>query len=121
MITRSKNPSPFWVGCLFVFVILLVWKLPSALADESVVERMGQKFVRGTANVTTGIGELPKQVYLQLQHDPIMGLPLGLFDGIGMSVVRISAGICDLGTFLLPLPRNEEPLLKPEFVWEPER
>lgn len=121
MTAPSKSPHPFWVGCMLVFAILLAWELPCALADESVVVHMGEKFLRGTANVTTGIGELPKQVYLQLQHDPIMGLPLGLFDGIGMSVVRISAGICDIGTFLLPLPRDDEPLLKPEFVWERER
>jgi putative exosortase-associated protein (TIGR04073 family) len=121
MTNPSKSPPPFLVGCLFVFTILLVWELPHALADESVVVGMGEKLLRGTTNVTTGIGELPKQVYLQLQHDPIVGLPLGLFDGIGMSVVRISAGICDISTFLLPLPHDDEPLLKPEFVWERER
>jgi putative exosortase-associated protein (TIGR04073 family) len=121
MTTPSKSPRPFLVGCLFVFTILLVWELPRAWADDSITVHMAQKFLRGAANVTMGIGELPKQMYLHSQHHHLTGLLPGLFDGIGMSVVRISAGVCDVSTFLLPLPPHYEPLLTPVFVWEQER
>jgi len=121
MVTPSSHAHLFLIGCVLVFAMLLVWDPPGALAGGSVAAHMGQKLLRGAANVTTGIGELPKQIYLQLQYDPIFGLPLGVFDGIGMSVVRVGSGICDISTFLLPLPHDDEPLLKPEFVWDRER
>lgn len=121
MASPTSHSHNFLIGGVLVFAILLIWGPQSAWADETVAAHMGQKLLRGAANVTTGIGELPKQIYLQLQHDSIEGLPLGVFDGIGMSVVRVSAGICDISTFLLPLPHDDEPLLKPEFVWDRER
>jgi putative exosortase-associated protein (TIGR04073 family) len=121
MATPSRRFCHFLIGCGLVFAALLVWEPPRAWAGETVAAHMGQKLLRGAANVTTGIGELPKQIYLQLRNDTIKGLPLGLFDGIGMSVVRVGAGICDISTFLVPLPFKDEPLLKPEFVWERDR
>jgi len=121
MATSSSNCYHFLIGCGLVVATLLILEPTSAMAGETIAAHMGQKLLRGTANVTTGIGELPKQIYLQLRHDPIKGLPLGLFDGIGMSVVRVGAGICDISTFMVPLPLKDEPLLKPEFVWERDR
>jgi putative exosortase-associated protein (TIGR04073 family) len=121
MATPSSHPHHVLIGTVLVFTLLLAWAPPRALAGETFAAHMGQKLLRGAANVTTGIGELPKQIYLQVQKDPVSGLPLGVFDGIGMSVVRVGSGICDISTFLLPLPHNDEPLVKPEFVWEQER
>jgi putative exosortase-associated protein (TIGR04073 family) len=121
MATLSSSRCHCLIGCGFVFATLLILQPTSAMAGETVTAHMGQKLLRGVANVTTGIGELPKQIYLQLQRDTIEGVPLGLFDGIGMSVVRVGAGICDISTFMVPLPLKDEPLLKPEFVWERDR
>jgi len=121
MATASNRPRRFFIACMLVFTVMLVWKPPLASADEPIVARMGWKLLRGAANATLGLGELPKQLYLQLRIHPVAGLPLGVFDGVAMSVVRTGAGICEISTFVLPFPSDNAPLLKPEFVWERDR
>ncbi|MEW6324189.1 MAG: exosortase system-associated protein, TIGR04073 family [Nitrospirota bacterium] len=86
-----------------------------------VPELMGQKFLRGAANVTTAWAEIPKQIYARTADGhPILGPLWGLFDGIGMTFVRVSAGVFELGSFFVPLPRDYEPLLQPAYVWQTE-
>src|SRR5574341_204110 len=98
---------------------LLVWDASFARAQQPVVVPMGQKFLRGAANLTTGWAEVPKQIYLKTAAGhPVIGPLWGLFDGIGMAFVRVSAGVYETSSFLLPLPRQYEPVLQPAYVWE---
>lgn len=90
-------------------------------AQETVAGQMGEKLFRGAANVTTGWVEIPKQVYLRTKEsNPMIGPFWGLFDGVGMAFARISAGVYEVGTFLIPLPWHYEPLLRPAYVWQKE-
>jgi putative exosortase-associated protein (TIGR04073 family) len=94
--------------------------LPAFAQEGSVVERMGKKLGRGIVNVATGWVELPKNIYDTSveTNNPLMGMTYGTLKGVGMTVVRTGAGAYDVATFLFPLPKDYEPILKPEFVFE---
>jgi putative exosortase-associated protein (TIGR04073 family) len=104
-----------------ITVTLLVWDVQLSFAQEAVAVQMGEKFVRGTTNLTTGWAEIPKQIYLRTKEgNPVIGPFLGLFDGIGMTFARMSAGVYEVSTFLIPLPGHYQPLLQPAYVWQKE-
>lgn len=100
---------------------LLVWDVSLSPAQEPVAARMGQKLLRGTANLTTAWVEIPKQIYLHAKRgNPVIGPFVGLFDGIGMTFTRINAGVYEVITFPVPLPKHYQPVLQPAYVWEAE-
>ena len=85
----------------------------------------GRKLGRGVANVVTAPLELAREPFLVKERDGmIASLSIGVVRGIGMTVVRAAAGVIEAVTFPIPIPKNFEPLLKPEFVyahgnWQP--
>lgn len=94
--------------------------LPAVAQEGSVVEKIGKKLGRGIVNVATGWIELPKNIYDTSveTNNPLMGITYGTLKGIGMTVVRTGAGVYDAVTFLFPMPKDYDPILKPEFVFE---
>ena len=105
-----------------VIVFLILWSASLALAEEpSVPQRIATKFTRGAANFTTGWMELPKQMYLVGQREGwVTGALRGPIDGLGMVIARPIAGAYEVLTFPLPLPPQYQPMLFPEYVWQPE-
>jgi putative exosortase-associated protein (TIGR04073 family) len=89
--------------------------------DPSIAYQIGAKFARGATNFATGWIEVPKQIYLVGQHEGwLMGSFRGPIDGLGMFVARTVAGAYEVLTFPLPIPPQYQPMLKPEYVWQPE-
>lgn len=118
---------------IFVCLILLfVAAVPAARAaarsktvsgsdPQDVFNGMSHKFVRGIASTTTGIGELPKQIYLTtVSEGGFAGATIGPMKGIGMFLVRTVTGVIEVATFFFPLPGFYEPFFYPEFVWQAE-
>ena len=86
---------------------------------EDVTTLMGKKLARGITNVVTGVGEIPRQLALTTQSEgALLGVPLGLFKGVMMTVVRTAAGAAEIALFLAPAPGFYEPILSPGLVWE---
>jgi putative exosortase-associated protein (TIGR04073 family) len=104
-------------------VVALLLGLPAvAQADEpSVPQQIGTKFMRGVTNLATGIGEIPKQIYLIGQKEGwVQGVFRGPFEGLGMFFARTVGGAYEILTFPIPVPSNYQPMMLPEYVWQPE-
>ncbi|OLD74828.1 MAG: hypothetical protein AUG95_01395 [Nitrospirae bacterium 13_1_20CM_4_62_6] len=53
--------------------------------------------------------------------DPVVtGALRGPIDGLGMFVARTVAGAYEVLTFPIPLPPRYQPMLFPEYIWQPE-
>ncbi len=91
------------------------------LEPEGYLEKSGYKLVRGVTNIVTSPAEIPKQIVITTQNRGAIGTVLGLFKGVGMTILRVSAGAWETVTFLLPnsLDGDFSPMFKPEYVWDP--
>lgn len=77
-----------------------------------------RKLGRGVANVATAPLELIRVPYLTSHRDGgVAGLSIGIVQGAWSVVVRELAGVVEVATFLIPLPRGFRPILRPEFVY----
>jgi putative exosortase-associated protein (TIGR04073 family) len=114
-----------------VMISVLLWTAVPASADEPSAEtpsearpvplQIGVKLARGAANFVTGWVEVPKQIYLVGNKEGwLMGSFRGPIDGLGMFVARTVAGVYEVVTFPLPIPPQYQPMLKPEYVWQPD-
>ncbi len=96
----------------------------SAISQEeapSLLYQVAMKLVRGIANFTSGWVEIPKQIYLVGQNEGwLTGALRGPMDGLGMFVARTIAGAYEMVSFPFPIPPHYQPLLQPDFVWQPE-
>lgn len=91
----------------------LIWSaVPAAQADTAT-----QKFVRGVAGMTAGILELPGNIVRQTREKGLAGIPIGLFEGLSMSVTRELVGAYEFVTAPLPVPTHYQPILSPEYPW----
>jgi putative exosortase-associated protein (TIGR04073 family) len=90
-------------------------------SPQDVVDHMAAKGVRGAANLVTGWGEFPKQIYLTGEKDGwLRGAVIGPLKGIGMTLVRTVSGAGELLTFFVPFPGFYDPWFEPRFVWQKE-
>lgn len=79
---------------------------------------VGRKLGRGAANVVTAPLELIRNPYLVSEQDgALAGITVGLVHGVTDLVVRAVAGVYEVATFLLPVPKGFRPLVSPEFVY----
>ncbi len=115
------------VACLALFLSSTLARADEAqsVGSESsvlsVASLIGKKFVRGAANCVLAVIEFPKQIYLVgRQEGALLGATRGLSDGFGMFLARSVAGAYEVLTFPIPIPPQYQPMLLPEFVWEPE-
>ena len=108
---------------IFGFVLLLYILAPNLLAQQRTTgDKIGNKFVRGVVNTSFGWMEIPNTVYYGSKNNGLgHGASMGLLEGIGNSVVRTSAGVYDLVTFLIPYPGGYKPIIQPEFVFNSNR
>jgi putative exosortase-associated protein (TIGR04073 family) len=87
----------------------------------SLLHQIGMKLGRGIANFATGWAEIPKQIYVVGQNQGWMtGALRGSVDGLGMFVARTVAGAYEIVSFPVPIPPHYQPLLQPDFIWQPE-
>lgn len=90
-------------------------------SPQEIMGGMGTKMARGIANIATGWGEFPKQIYITAKEDgAAQGIFIGPFKGIGMTVVRTFAGVAEFTTFYVAYPGFYSPYFEPSFVWQKE-
>ena len=109
---------------VFTFLILCAFiatSVNAAAEDPGLAQQIGTKFVRGVANLTTGWVEIPKQIYVVGSNEGwVAGALRGPFDGLGMFAARTIAGAYEILTFPIPVPPNYQPMLSPDYVWDPD-
>jgi len=95
--------------------------IDDVLEPESYMEKSSFKLIRGLTNIVTSPGEIPKQMVLTIRDRGGLGVPLGFFKGIGMTVMRVGIGAWETVSFPAPNSMDGDfaPILKPEFVWNP--
>jgi putative exosortase-associated protein (TIGR04073 family) len=87
---------------------------------ESTVVLASTKLWRGLVNTATGLGELFRQPVVCSQKEGPTSIPVGIINGLFMSVVRTGAGLVEVVTFPVPLDSTigYRSLMTPEYVWE---
>jgi putative exosortase-associated protein (TIGR04073 family) len=95
--------------------------IDEVLAPENYVDNASYKLIRGVTNMVTSPGEIPKQIIVTTRDRGAIGPVLGLFKGIGMTVMRAGLGVWETAFFMFPnsLDGDFSPILKPEYVWDP--
>lgn len=108
-----------FLATLSVLALILGAASP-ARAESSTGVRIGLKALRGVENIAFGfVTEWPKTVYYDsVDHGIPYGVTVGALRGVGVGVLRTGIGIYELITFPVPLPRNYQPMLYPEFPHE---
>jgi putative exosortase-associated protein (TIGR04073 family) len=85
---------------------------------EAVAEKMAFKLVRGVANVTTSVVEIPKQSYLMVRDRGPVGYLVGPLKGMGMAFYRLLVGVTETVFFAVPQPGYYDSMINPEYVWQ---
>lgn len=87
---------------------------------ESTVKLASEKLWRGIVNTATGVGEVIRQPILFTLEEGAAAIPVGLFNGVFMAVVRTGAGLLEVATFpwILDESKGYGSLLNPEYVWQ---
>ncbi|HEY5512088.1 MAG TPA: exosortase system-associated protein, TIGR04073 family [Geomonas sp.] len=85
---------------------------------EAITEKMAFKLVRGVANVTTSLVEIPKQSYLMVRDRGGVGYLVGPLKGMGMAFYRLFAGVTETVFFAVPQPGYYDSMIYPEYVWQ---
>ena len=87
---------------------------------ESTVKLASAKIWRGIVNIATGSGEIIRQPIVCTMEDGGAGVPVGLFSGVFMSIVRTGAGIVEVITFPWALDDTigYDSIMNPDYVWQ---
>ena len=88
---------------------------PAAARAEGPVDKLG----RGLTNVITCPGEYFVQFYVnnEQHNNPFETIFGTLVKGTFATVLRAGAGIYDIVTFPVPLPRDYAPILRPDNIF----
>ena len=94
-------------------ISLFVISLASSAWCDTAVTKLG----RGLANMITFPLEIPEQIKRTNESDgPLASWTVGLLKGIGCSVGRACVGVYEAATFIIPSPKDYQPILKdPEY------
>ena len=85
--------------------------------ENTDINRMFTKLGRGVVNVFTGWIEIPKTIAKEwARTEPFTGTVMGFAKGIPFAFARTFAGFYEVISFPLPVPRNYEPIMQPEYV-----
>ena len=108
---------------ILLTVVMVFFAAVSFAEDDYLTGRTMQKFKRGVINVVSAPLEIPREMK---QHwddggsEPIKKTAYlfgGLVKGLTYTVGRIGSGIWDVFTLNLDIPGNNEPMMKPDYVW----
>ena len=109
-----------WLGLLGGTVLLVMGMTTTAVAEEkpSYVNGALRKFGRGLANIATCPAELVRVPTLVGRQDGnVAALSVGLVQGTWRTALRGIAGVYEVTTFIVPIPRDFRPVITPEFVY----
>lgn len=102
-------------------MFLIVFILAVSLAAPVFAKNMGDKLTRGAANIITGLfGEIGKNIDKEwtASNNAAIGVFTGFIKGTVLGICRTGSGIWDLVTFPINLPKDYEPLVKPDYLVE---
>jgi putative exosortase-associated protein (TIGR04073 family) len=119
--THSRKTMAAGAFILTFFLAQACFAGPPLLGEpESTVKLTSQKLWRGIVNTATGVGELIRQPILCTREEGVAGIPVGLFNGVSMSVLRTGAGLLEVATFpwILDETTGYGSLLNPDYVWQ---
>ena len=108
-----------WVGV--VGFILVFSTIGSVLAEdrEPYVDRVLRKLGRGITNIATCPGELIYRPNVIAHKDGYLpSITIGTLQGIWHTLLRGLAGVYEVATFYVAIPRDFKPLVEPEFLFE---
>jgi putative exosortase-associated protein (TIGR04073 family) len=110
---------------LFLAAVILSLVIGSAIpafCDELNAKLNGPttKLGRGICNMATFFLEVPEQISRVNSSDgPFAASTVGILKGIGSAIGRAGVGVFETLTFMFPVPKNYEPVLKdPEYFLE---
>lgn len=91
----------------------------SLYQDSSEVNSMMTKLGRGTCNLFGGWLEIPRQIGKTCKtNDAFTGFVIGSFKGCGWTIARTVSGAFEVLTFPFPIPKDYEPVIKPEYIFK---
>jgi putative exosortase-associated protein (TIGR04073 family) len=101
------------ISALFIISLLIVASATPAFCGGDPLTKLG----RGLCNVATFPLELAAQPVKTKESDgPLAGLTVGVVKGIQMTVVRAAVGVFEVATFMIPCPKDYQPILTdPEY------
>lgn len=107
---------------LLSLLLLMVFATASFATEgqqpDAIAEKMAFKLVRGVANVTTAVVEVPKQSYLTVRDRGSVGYLVGPLKGFGMAFYRFFVGVTETVFFVVPQPGYYDSMIQPEYVWK---
>ena len=113
---------------ILVAVMFLAFATAAHADTGELVDSMGARIWRGAINTLTGWVELPAQIikgynegFMGDENNKILGVVVGIFDGIGHSAGRTVSGLTDLIGFWAASPASNEGVglpLDAEYAWE---
>jgi putative exosortase-associated protein (TIGR04073 family) len=108
------------VFCAAALLLLLAVNASAAEEQrpESITGKMAVKFGRGVVNITTAVGEIPKQTVIMGRDMGAVGYVVGPVSGIVMTMYRAIIGATEMIFFVVPAPGYYDEMIDPEFVWE---
>lgn len=102
-----------------VVVLVLIVSVVMLLGPPAYSQNAPRKLGRGLANTMTGWVEMFMEVGRKVEDKgDIAGIFVAPFTGMVKAFGRTLAGVYDVCTFIIPLPRGYKPLVEPEFVVE---
>lgn len=88
--------------------------------EANAFELAFDKLGRGVLNTAFGVVEIPKQIAKRaLETGCASGYISGLFVGTGYFVLREMAGIYEIVTFPIPIPKHYAPVIDPLLGYRP--
>ena len=104
-------------GIMVSFLLaVLIAALTPCPAQAGAVEKLG----RGITNVATFPAEVivhPLR-YASIDDKPMLAPTAGLITGISFSVLRLIAGVYDIVTFPIPIPRHYRSIMHPDTIYQ---
>jgi putative exosortase-associated protein (TIGR04073 family) len=86
---------------------------------QSVGEKRFRKLIRGFANVTLCIAEVPNQAFQQAyRSSPVTGFIIGAWNGFIKGGKRFLIGWWEMFTFYHPAGNYYEPFVEPEIIFQ---
>lgn len=104
-----------------LMVVVLVLSVFLGTSGIALAKTPSDKLSRGIANVFGGdILEIPKNIDLEWKasNNAVIGILVGFVKGAIMGVGRFCSGAWDIVTFPAALPKDYEPIMKPDLVFD---
>lgn len=102
------------ISILFASLLMITSSNLFAEEQPSYGSKVGYKALNGFTNILTAVLEIPKNIINTTNQSNIAyGIAGGLAKGILNTAGRLSSGVADLVTFLLPT----KPIAQPPYIW----